>query len=170
LFTEFYPSNVQTIVHTTSKMDGYVYEINEKFIKICRESKLNVGDKLTNRHGQKGIVSLIVKDNKMPKFLCKKTGKWIPLDIIMNPHAIPSRMTYGQIKEMGDQYTDVEINDNKLVSILVGPVYYIALRHQVLDKVQFRNVAELDSISKQATKGKIRHGGLRFGHMERDIL
>jgi DNA-directed RNA polymerase subunit beta len=63
-------------------------------VQIAQKRKVKVGDKLAGRHGNKGIVSRIVKDEDMP-FL--KDGT--PVDIILNPLGVPSRMNLGQIYE-----------------------------------------------------------------------
>ena len=61
---------------------------------IAKKRKLNVGDKMAGRHGNKGIVSRIVRDEDMP-FLEDGT----PVDIVLNPLGVPSRMNIGQIYE-----------------------------------------------------------------------
>lgn len=57
--------------------------------------KLEVGDKLTGMHGNKGIVSLILPDEKMP--YNKETGK--PYDLLLNPASVTSRVNLGQLME-----------------------------------------------------------------------
>jgi DNA-directed RNA polymerase subunit beta len=56
--------------------------------------KLKVGDKMAGRHGNKGIVARIVRHEDMP-FLEDGT----PVDIVLNPLGVPSRMNIGQIYE-----------------------------------------------------------------------
>jgi len=63
-------------------------------IYIAKKRKLNVGDKMAGRHGNKGIVSRIVRDEDMP-FLPDGT----PVDVVLNPLGVPSRMNIGQIFE-----------------------------------------------------------------------
>jgi len=61
---------------------------------VAQKRKLKVGDKMAGRHGNKGIVSRIVRDEDMP-FLEDGT----PVDIVLNPLGVPSRMNLGQIYE-----------------------------------------------------------------------
>jgi DNA-directed RNA polymerase subunit beta len=63
-------------------------------VYIAKKRKLQIGDKLAGRHGNKGIVSRIVRDEDLP-FLAD--GK--PVDIVLNPLGVPSRMNLGQIYE-----------------------------------------------------------------------
>ncbi len=63
-------------------------------IYIAKKRKLKVGDKMAGRHGNKGIVARIVRDEDMP-FLEDGT----PVDIVLNPLGVPSRMNLGQIYE-----------------------------------------------------------------------
>jgi len=77
-------------------------------VYIAKKRKIRVGDKIAGRHGNKGIVSKIVRDEDMP-FLADGT----PVDIVLNPLGVPSRMNLGQIfeavlgwagKELGVQF------------------------------------------------------------------
>jgi DNA-directed RNA polymerase subunit beta len=63
-------------------------------IYIAKKRKIRVGDKMAGRHGNKGIVSRIVRQEDMP-FLEDGT----PVDIVLNPLGVPSRMNLGQIFE-----------------------------------------------------------------------
>jgi DNA-directed RNA polymerase subunit beta len=63
-------------------------------VYIAKKRKLQVGDKMAGRHGNKGIVSRIVRQEDMP-FLEDGT----PVDIVLNPLGVPSRMNLGQIFE-----------------------------------------------------------------------
>ncbi len=63
-------------------------------VYIAKKRKLQIGDKMAGRHGNKGIVSRVVRVEDMP-FLADGT----PVDIVLNPLGVPSRMNLGQIYE-----------------------------------------------------------------------
>ena len=63
-------------------------------VYIAKKRKITVGDKMAGRHGNKGIVAKIVREEDMP-FLADGT----PVDIVLNPLGVPSRMNLGQIYE-----------------------------------------------------------------------
>ena len=63
-------------------------------VYIAKKRKITVGDKMAGRHGNKGIVAKIVRQEDMP-FL----GDGTPVDIVLNPLGVPSRMNLGQIYE-----------------------------------------------------------------------
>ncbi|MBP8777060.1 MAG: DNA-directed RNA polymerase subunit beta [Bacteroidaceae bacterium] len=63
-------------------------------VYIAKKRKIGVGDKMAGRHGNKGIVSRVVRQEDMP-FLADGT----PVDIVLNPLGVPSRMNLGQIFE-----------------------------------------------------------------------
>ncbi|MGD9547428.1 MAG: DNA-directed RNA polymerase subunit beta [Candidatus Krumholzibacteriia bacterium] len=63
-------------------------------VYVARRRKLSVGDKMAGRHGNKGVVSKIMADEDMP-YLADGT----PVDVVLNPLGVPSRMNLGQILE-----------------------------------------------------------------------
>ena len=63
-------------------------------VYVAKKRKIGVGDKMAGRHGNKGIVSRVVRQEDMP-FLADGT----PVDIVLNPLGVPSRMNLGQIFE-----------------------------------------------------------------------
>ena len=80
-------------------------------IYIATKRKLKIGDKMAGRHGNKGIVSNIVSETDMPYM---EDGR--PVDLILNPLGVPSRMNIGQIlevhlglvgKKLGEQITEM---------------------------------------------------------------
>jgi DNA-directed RNA polymerase subunit beta len=64
-------------------------------VYIIQKRKIQVGDKMAGRHGNKGVISLIIPEEDMP-YLEDGT----PVDILLNPQGIPSRMNLGQVLEM----------------------------------------------------------------------
>lgn len=64
-------------------------------VYIIQKRKIQVGDKMSGRHGNKGVISLILPEEDMPY-----TADGKPVDIILNPQGVPSRMNIGQILEL----------------------------------------------------------------------
>ena len=80
-----------------AELDGIIDEggvIKQVRVYIAEKKNLSVGDKLAGRHGNKGVVAKIVPDCDMP-FLPDGT----PVDIVLNPLGVPSRMNLGQLFE-----------------------------------------------------------------------
>jgi DNA-directed RNA polymerase subunit beta len=87
----------------TYKRERFVLEVGDELpagivklakVYIAKKRKLKVGDKMAGRHGNKGVVARIVRDEDMP-FLEDGT----PMDIVLNPLGVPSRMNIGQLYE-----------------------------------------------------------------------
>ncbi|MES2386846.1 MAG: DNA-directed RNA polymerase subunit beta [Bacteroidota bacterium] len=85
------------------KRDRFTLEVGDELpagivklakVYIAKKRKLKVGDKMAGRHGNKGVVARIVREEDMP-FLEDGT----PMDIVLNPLGVPSRMNLGQIYE-----------------------------------------------------------------------
>jgi DNA-directed RNA polymerase subunit beta len=64
-------------------------------VYIIQKRKIQIGDKMSGRHGNKGVVSLILPEEDMP-YLPDGT----PVDVILNPQGVPSRMNIGQVLEL----------------------------------------------------------------------
>ena len=130
-----------------------VMKMVKVFVAIKR--RLRPGDKMSGRHGNKGVVSKIVPVEDMPY---RENGT--PVDIVLNPLGVPSRMNVGQIlethlgwacKELGDQMTKL-ISDNQKkiektekISAFLESVYGKEIFNNSLDKLtknEFKDLCE----------------------------
>ncbi len=84
-------------------------------VYIAKKRKLKVGDKMAGRHGNKGIVARIVRQEDMP-FLEDGT----PVDIVLNPLGVPSRMNIGQIYETVLGWAGQKLNQKYATPIFDG--------------------------------------------------
>ena len=84
-------------------------------VYIAKKRKLKVGDKMAGRHGNKGIVARIVRQEDMP-FLDDGT----PVDIVLNPLGVPSRMNIGQIYETVLGWAGMNLNKKYATPIFDG--------------------------------------------------
>lgn len=138
-------------------------------VYIARKRKLKVGDKLAGRHGNKGIVSKIVREEDMP-FLEDGT----PVDIVLNPLGVPSRMNLGQIFE-----TVLGWAGEKLGLKFASPIFDGASLEEIEDFVQRAGLPSLgqtylydgetgDRFHQQATVGVIYM--MKLAHMIDDKM
>ena len=104
-------------------------------VYIAKKRKIGVGDKMAGHHGNKGIVSKIVRSEDMP-FLEDGT----PVDIVLNPLGVPSRMNLGQIFEAVLGYAGYKLNTKFATPIFDG--------------------ASLDDLEKWTDKAGLPHLGL----------
>lgn len=138
-------------------------------VYIAKKRKLKVGDKMAGRHGNKGIVARIVRDEDMP-FLEDGT----PVDIVLNPLGVPSRMNLGQIYETVLGWAGKELGITFATPIFDGASY-----NEVEEWVKKANLPEAgrtylyngltgDRFDQQTTVGIIYM--LKLGHMVDDKM
>jgi DNA-directed RNA polymerase subunit beta len=84
-------------------------------VYVAKKRKLKVGDKMAGRHGNKGVVAKIVREEDMP-FLEDGT----PVDIVLNPLGVPSRMNLGQIYETVLGWAGLKLNKKYSTPIFDG--------------------------------------------------
>ena len=87
-------------------------------VYIAQKRKISVGDKMAGRHGNKGVVSRILPQEDMP-FLPDGT----PLDIVLNPLGVPSRMNIGQVLEVHLGYAAQKLGWKVATPIFDGATY-----------------------------------------------
>ena len=95
-------------------------------VYVAKKRKLKVGDKMAGRHGNKGVVAKIVREEDMP-FL--EDGS--PVDIVLNPLGVPSRMNLGQIYETVLGWAGIKL-DKKYAT----PIFDGATMEQVADELK----------------------------------
>ncbi|MBE6160272.1 MAG: DNA-directed RNA polymerase subunit beta [Lactobacillales bacterium] len=101
-------------------------------VYIAQKRKISVGDKMAGRHGNKGVVSLVLPEEDMP-YLPDGT----PVDILLNPLGVPSRMNIGQILEM-----HLGMAANELGVYMATPVFDGATREEVIDALKEAGLRE----------------------------
>ena len=124
-----------------------VLKMVKVFVAVKR--KLQPGDKMAGRHGNKGVISRIMPVEDMPYL---EDGS--PVDIVLNPLGVPSRMNVGQIlethlgwaahalgREVGEMLESVAAQDR--LRARLGDLYGSELRHSVLDRLSDGEVIEL---------------------------
>jgi len=201
-------SDIENVFRKPVIVDHCTTYIKDDICYCCVEVrhlyKPQQGDKFASRYAQKGVIGSILPEEVIPR-----TEHGVIPDIIVNPHAFPSRMTVGHLIEMYvgkcmvidpenfGTFFDASIESNDLKNFkstffesgipimenmvdpisgrnigtaFVGVCYYIALQHQVEEKMFYRITGNVNSISKQPTEGKSHNGGLRIGEMEKDAL
>ena len=91
-----YGTVINTMVYTRENSDELAPGVSQSVrIYIAQKRKIGVGDKMAGRHGNKGVVSRVLPVEDMPYL---PNGR--PLDIVLNPLGVPSRMNIGQVLEL----------------------------------------------------------------------
>lgn len=215
--TSYHNMSLVTDVHHYGKIDKVFVGTkglgdNQRICKVRfrKVRRPELGDKCVSRCAQKGVIGMILPAENMP---FTKDGL-IP-DLIINPHAFPSRMTIAHLIEcvfsklctiegmQGDGSVFVPFDKDEMferlgshgfdkygneilyngrtgemipTEIFFGPTFYMRLKHMVTDKIHARGPgfgpegAPKVQLTHQPTSGRSKHGGLRIGEMERDVI
>ena len=125
-------------------------------VHIAVKRKLSVGDKMAGRHGNKGVVSCILPEEDMPFFA---DGR--PVDIVLNPLGVPSRMNIGQIMETHLGWGAKELG-RQLAALLDSGAALKVLRDEVKDVFSSEDVNalvdEMDDDTFVKSVKKLRNG------------
>jgi len=141
-------------------------------VYVAIKRKLNVGDKMAGRHGNKGVVSCILPEEDMPFF---ENGT--PVDIVLNPLGVPSRMNIGQImethlgwaaKELGRQLADLAASQAP-ASILQKEITDVFQTDEVASLVKEMNEEELRQAVQALRKGVYTRTPVFDGAQEEEI-
>lgn len=101
-------------------------------VYVAEKRKIRVGDKMAGRHGNKGVVSIVLPEEDMP-FMPDGT----PVDIVLNPLGVPSRMNIGQIME-----THLGLAAKMLGVKFMTPVFDGASSEEISEKLKEANLPE----------------------------
>lgn len=101
-------------------------------VYIAQKRKISIGDKMAGRHGNKGVISLILPKEDMP-YMADGT----PIDILLNPLGVPSRMNIGQILEM-----HLGAAAKKLNIHVMTPAFDGATREEIIDALKEAGLEE----------------------------
>lgn len=163
-------------------------------ILLRRERRAQVGDKLANRHGHKGVISRILPDYEMPYVVlegemdascsCGETRRHLHMQVLINPLSVISRMNLGQLFETSEARRgelaglpeklecydpSKDIGARKLDDkVLVGAQYVMKLDHNAEDKLHARATEKnaYSAFVQQPLGGRRLKGGQRLGEME----
>jgi len=106
-------------------------------VEIAETRKVKVGDKLVGRHGNKGVVSKVLPEAEMP-FLADGT----PIDLVMSPLSVPSRMNLGQILE-----THLGWAAKKLNYIAISPALLGADQNDIKKELKLAGLPESGQVT-----------------------
>ena len=147
---------VEAKVFTRENGDELSPGVNQAVrIYIAQKRKISVGDKMAGRHGNKGVVSRVLPVEDMP-FL--PNGR--PLDIVLNPLGVPSRMNIGQVLEIHLSLAAKVLGFN-----VATPVFDGANEHDIMDTLELANDyanTPLDQTELEAEKAKAAADGVEY--------
>lgn len=119
-------------------------------VHIAVKRKLSVGDKMAGRHGNKGVVSRILPEEDMPFFA---NGQ--PVDIVLNPLGVPSRMNIGQVMEVHLGWSARELG-RQLAEMIDSGAMLQQVRAEVKDIFQSPEIdAEVDAMDDETFRESV---------------
>ena len=143
---------VDVKVFTRENKDELSPGVNEMVrIYIAQKRKISVGDKMAGRHGNKGVVSRILREEDMP-FLPDGT----PLQIVLNPLGVPSRMNLGQVLEVHLGLACRALGWHIATPVFDGATYEEILEH--LEKAEAKMAAPEDLNDPHVTEYHFHNG------------
>ncbi|KAL6130377.1 hypothetical protein ACLB2K_068757 [Fragaria x ananassa] len=188
---EIHPTGMLSVVanltpwseHNQSPRNMYQCQVN---IRFRHPRNPIIGDKFSSRHGQKGVCSQLWPDIDMP--FSGVTG--MRPDLIINPHAFPSRMTIAMLLESvaakggslhgkfvdatpfanSEKKVNEETNGEKSKTLVDELGEMLKVKGFNYYGAEVRSTGMVDQVTRQPIKGRKRGGGIRFGEMERDSL
>ncbi|HYG41096.1 MAG TPA: DNA-directed RNA polymerase subunit beta [Cytophagales bacterium] len=138
-------------------------------VYIAKKRKLKVGDKMAGRHGNKGVVARIVRAEDMP-FLADGT----PVDIVLNPLGVPSRMNLGQIYETVLGWAGLKLGKKYATPIFDGASEEeVVAELKKADLPEFGRTYLFDGLSGERFDQKVTVGiiyMLKLGHLVDDKM
>ena len=126
-------------------------------VYIAMKRKLSVGDKMAGRHGNKGVIARILPEEDMP-YLEDGT----PVEIVLNPLGVPSRMNVGQILEthlgwagfvLGEKITQDAQREHRTEAAIRRELKALFKDSQLADIISDMSDEELDAVAPTLTKG-----------------
>ncbi len=147
---------VDVKVFTRANKDELPPGVNQLVrVYLAQKRKIGVGDKMAGRHGNKGVISRVLPKEDMP-FLEDGT----PLDIVLNPLGVPSRMNLGQVLEV-----HLGLVANKMGVKVATPVFDGATENDIKDLFFEHGITHEDENGNKYVDGKVKVYDGRTGEM-----
>jgi DNA-directed RNA polymerase subunit beta len=138
---------VDVKVFTRANKDELPPGVNQLVrVYLAQKRKIGVGDKMAGRHGNKGVISRVLPKEDMP-FLEDGT----PLDIVLNPLGVPSRMNLGQVLEV-----HLGLVANKMGVKVATPVFDGATENDIKDLFIKHGITHKDENGNEYVDGKVK--------------
>ncbi len=150
------------------RVGGTISAVDDNGFTVETVYNMTPGDKLSNRHGGKSVVSAVLPDEQMPKIV-NEDGKEVPVQVVMSPLSISGRKNLGAIMEMNEAYDgkkgvnvtrDLTYGGHR-IQASAGKQFIMRLNHIAEEKLS--SAADEENASRESV-------GARFGEMESILL